>query len=368
MFTGIVQGLATVQSVAAAPDNAFKSFQIALPQGKAAGVQIGASVAINGTCLTVTAIDGDVLSFDVMAETLRATSLGGLEVCACVRVCACVCVCVARCLFSALLALLLTQPCARMRPGWPAPSAPARLRHVHLAPHATRTAPEFKPHATTRHHMPPHATTPHATTRHHTTRHHTPPHHTPPRHTTPPTDPPQAGSRVNYERSARVGDEIGGHNVSGHVHTTARIALVQDSPNNRRLVFELADAAWARYVLPKGYIAVDGCSLTVGEVAGATFSVYLIPETLRVTVFGFKRVGDAVNIEVEGQTQAIVDTVERVVAQHLARRGGQQGQQQASLLDAAGAGASDAGGPGAGAAGVQQRQQEAAAAGAAGSS
>jgi riboflavin synthase len=70
-------------------------------------------------------------------------------------------------------------------------------------------------------------------------------------------------------------------------------------------------------VLPKGFIAVDGCSLTVGEVDGRRFSVYLIPETLRVTVFGFKGVGDLVNIEVEAQTQAIVDTVERVIGQYL---------------------------------------------------
>lgn len=78
MFTGIVQGLASVAQVQEA-DN-FKSFKINFPDSKAAGVQIGASVAINGTCLTVTAIEGDVLSFDVMSETLRATSLGDLQV------------------------------------------------------------------------------------------------------------------------------------------------------------------------------------------------------------------------------------------------------------------------------------------------
>lgn len=62
-------------------------------------------------------------------------------------------------------------------------------------------------------------------------------------------------------------------------------------------------------------MSVDGCSLTVGEVEGNTFSVWLIPETLRVTVFGTKRVGDSANIEVERQTQAIVDTVERYLAE-----------------------------------------------------
>jgi riboflavin synthase len=81
MFTGIVQGLAEVRQVQDGTN--FKSFQVAFPEGRAAGVALGASVAINGTCLTVTAIEGDVLSFDVMGETLRATSLGGLKVCAC---------------------------------------------------------------------------------------------------------------------------------------------------------------------------------------------------------------------------------------------------------------------------------------------
>jgi hypothetical protein len=79
MFTGIVQGLAAVAHVSEA-DN-FKSFKIQFPAGKTDGIQIGASVAINGTCLTVTAIERDVLSFDVMSETLRATSLGVLKVC-----------------------------------------------------------------------------------------------------------------------------------------------------------------------------------------------------------------------------------------------------------------------------------------------
>jgi riboflavin synthase len=82
-----------------------------------------------------------------------------------------------------------------------------------------------------------------------------------------------------------------------------------------------------KYILPKGYVAVDGCSLTVGEVWDDCFSVYLIPETLRVTVFGIKGEGDDVNIEIEAQTQAIVETVERVVQQYLQNAG--IGQQQA---------------------------------------
>lgn len=162
-----MQGQATVQRVERAAD--FCSFEVGFPAGRVDGIQIGASVALNGTCLTVVSQAGDTLRFDVIGETLRRTNLGLLD----------------------------------------------------------------------------------------------------------------AGSPVNYERSARVGDEIGGHTVSGHVHTTARVAAVTDTENNRRLEFELGDAAWAKYILPKGFVSVDGCSLTVGEVTPTSFSVYLIPETLR---------------------------------------------------------------------------------------
>jgi riboflavin synthase len=142
-------------------------------------------------------------------------------------------------------------------------------------------------------------------------------------HCVSPAHPAQEGSVVNFERSARVGDEIGGHNVSGHVHCTATISAVESTENNRRLTFTVSNPAFMKYILPKGYIAVDGCSLTIGEVSGNTFTVYLIPETIRVTVFGVKGVGDSVNIEIETQTQAIVDTTERVVVQYLERLKGQ---------------------------------------------
>ncbi len=86
-------------------------------------------------------------------------------------------------------------------------------------------------------------------------------------------------------------------------------------------MFKHADPSWLRYILPKGYVALDGCSLTVGETGTDWFSVYLIPETLRVTVFGSRAVGDAVNVEVEAQTQAVVETVERVLGDYLRRAG-----------------------------------------------
>lgn len=204
---GIVQGKATIKAIDRRQDSC--SFHVMFPSGATESIKIGASVAINGTCLTVVNQDGDSLQFDVIGETLKRTNLGNLE----------------------------------------------------------------------------------------------------------------HGSTVNFERSARMGDEIGGHTVSGHVQTTGKIQFITaaGSGGNTRLELELEDPFWLKYILPKGFVAVDGCSLTVGEVTETGFGIYLIPETLRVTVLGEKKVGDTVNIEVEAQTQAIVDTVERVVAKYLSK-------------------------------------------------
>ena len=198
LFTGLVQGTAEVVSFANVGD--FARLKLRFPPNTLDGILIGASVACNGTCLTVVETDGDCACFDLIVETLRATNLGELE----------------------------------------------------------------------------------------------------------------PGSLVNYERSARVGDEIGGHNVSGHVSTKATIVEQEDTDNNRKVVFEL-DPKWSKYILPKGFVAVDGCSLTVGETSPGRFNVWLIPETIRQTVFRNKGVGSTVNIEIESQTQTIVDTIERVL-------------------------------------------------------
>ncbi|KAL3147131.1 hypothetical protein ABBQ38_015087 [Trebouxia sp. C0009 RCD-2024] len=205
LFTGIVQGKGHVRQVQ--KQHEFSSLHIQFPTGRTDAIQTGASVAINGTCLTVTSQDHDTLTFDIIKETLRATNLGQL----------------------------------------------------------------------------------------------------------------QQGSEVNFERSARMGDEIGGHHVSGHVHTTAQVRQIEETENNRRLTFQVPKE-WMKYILPKGFIAVDGCSLTVGETGEDWFSIYLIPETLRVTVLGTKQQGDTVNLEIDAQTQAIVDTVEKVVQQYLQQK------------------------------------------------
>ena len=117
-----------------------------------------------------------------------------------------------------------------------------------------------------------------------------------------------AGDLVNFERAAKVGDEIGGHEMSGHVSCTATI----ESHADGMMRFSIA-GKWMKYVTAKGFIAIDGCSLTVVDPDATGFSVALIPETLSRTRFGSKVPGDEVNIEIDAKTQAVVDTVERLM-------------------------------------------------------
>jgi riboflavin synthase len=121
------------------------------------------------------------------------------------------------------------------------------------------------------------------------------------------------GDWVNVERSVRVGDEIGGHRVSGHVTGMATIRSIE-TPVNNHIVTLACDPAWIEYLLPKGFVALDGCSLTIVDVGADWFTIHLIPETLRVTTFGQKTVGDRVNLELDPETQAIVATVKRYLA------------------------------------------------------
>jgi len=202
MFTGIVQGTAEIVAIVEKPD--FRTHTVRLPPALLPGLQPGASVAHNGCCLTVTSIDGDRVSFDLMRETLRLTNLGSLQV----------------------------------------------------------------------------------------------------------------GDRVNVERAARFGDDIGGHAMSGHIMGTAEVTQVLESENNRQVWFRLPEAL-RKYVFTKGYIGIDGISLTVGEVRGDEFCVNLIPETLARTNIATRRPGDRINLEIDPQTQAIVDTVERVLAERM---------------------------------------------------
>ena len=106
------------------------------------------------------------------------------------------------------------------------------------------------------------------------------------------------GSRVNLERSLRLGDELGGHLVSGHVDGVAEV--VSATPENASVRWRFrAPAALAHHIAPKGSVALDGVSLTVNEVDGAVFGVNIIPHTTAVTTFGTLQPGDAVNLEID---------------------------------------------------------------------
>jgi riboflavin synthase len=189
MFTGIVQGTAKVVSIDEKPN--FRTHVVELPEYMLEGIETGASIAHNGCCLTVTEINGNQISFDLMKETLRI---------------------------------------------------------------------------------------------------------------------------INVERAAKFSDEIGGHLMSGHIMTTAEVAKIVTSENNRQIWFKMQDPSLMKYILYKGFIGIDGISLTVGEVTPTRFCVHLIPETLQRTTLGAKKLGHRVNIEIDPQTQAVVDTVERVLA------------------------------------------------------
>ena len=118
------------------------------------------------------------------------------------------------------------------------------------------------------------------------------------------------GSSVNVERALKFGDELGGHLLSGHIMDTAEIVQVQNQDYKIQCPSEMSE-----FIQEKGYIAVDGISLTIGETDGdGVFDVHIIPETLRLTTLGSKGVGDRVNIEIDAMTQAVVETTKRMMA------------------------------------------------------
>jgi riboflavin synthase len=162
-------------------------------------LKIGASVSIDGVCLTVTSIEHDLVSFDVIQETVTRTTLGALQI----------------------------------------------------------------------------------------------------------------GDSVNIERSLKFGDEIGGHLLSGHIMATGLISERTELGGGLNLSV-IAPLSIEKYLQEKGYIAVDGISLTVGEVENSRFNLHLIPETIRQTTIGSKQIGDAVNLEIDSTTQTIIATVERM--------------------------------------------------------
>jgi riboflavin synthase len=120
------------------------------------------------------------------------------------------------------------------------------------------------------------------------------------------------GRLVSVERSCKVGDELGGHDVFGHVMGTGTVRARSFVGEQLDLTIAIP-SAWRKYILTKGFIALDGSSLTVGDVGPDSFDVHLIPETQRLTNFANKPVGARLNVELDPRTVAIVDTVERVL-------------------------------------------------------
>lgn len=119
----------------------------------------------------------------------------------------------------------------------------------------------------------------------------------------------RAGSRINLERALKIGDELGGHIVSGHVDGMAKIVARQDEGDAVRFTLEVPRAL-ARFIAPKGSVALDGTSLTVNKVDGARFDVLLIHHSLAVTTWGERKVGDSVNLEVDTMARYAARLVE----------------------------------------------------------
>ena len=199
VFTGIVQEKARLLRVKKLKD--FSSIEIESSLDFMRGIKIGASVSIDGVCLTVTSINEKSLTFDIIVETLKVTNLSNLE----------------------------------------------------------------------------------------------------------------KSDLVNLERAARFGDEIGGHIISGHVSGTVKISKIEKTTNNHILSFKTSNDL-IKYIFPKGYVSLNGISLTIGEVnkIDNTFTVYLIPETLRITTMQDKKIGDMINLEIETQTKNMVDLITKM--------------------------------------------------------
>ena len=194
MFTGIVQELGSVNALL--KNESGFTLEVGINEGFSDGLLVGASIAVNGCCLTVTEFNKNSISFDVIKETIRVTNLEYLEL----------------------------------------------------------------------------------------------------------------ADKVNLERSLKYGDEVGGHILSGHVSCCAE-AILKEQEGEIELVIKCPDE-WRKYILLKGYVAVNGASLTVAQVSEDGFSVFLIPETLASTNLSLIEDKDQVNIEIDQATMAAFKAAE----------------------------------------------------------
>ena len=122
------------------------------------------------------------------------------------------------------------------------------------------------------------------------------------------------GTKVNLEKSLKFGDTVGGHFVSGHIHTKGRIVEVELIGESKNILVEIEEK-WIKYLTEKGYISVNGASITIGKVSKNTFYIHLIPETLKTTNLDELIYDNYVNLEFDQSTIAIVDTTERLINQ-----------------------------------------------------
>ena len=122
------------------------------------------------------------------------------------------------------------------------------------------------------------------------------------------------GTKVNLEKSLKFGDTVGGHFVSGHIHTKGRIVEVELIGESKNILVEIQEK-WIKYLTEKGYISVNGASITIGKVSKNTFYIHLIPETLKTANLDELIYDNYVNLEFDQATIAIVDTTERLINQ-----------------------------------------------------
>ena len=121
------------------------------------------------------------------------------------------------------------------------------------------------------------------------------------------------GDIVNLERSIKASSEIGGHLMSGHIHFTGEVKKIFEKENTKDMRISISKN-YSDYILEKGYIGINGCSLTIGKVFKNYFNIHLIPETLKITNLDKLGEKDLVNIEIDQTTIAIVDTVKKTLA------------------------------------------------------
>ncbi|CAL4326174.1 riboflavin synthase subunit alpha [Buchnera aphidicola] len=125
------------------------------------------------------------------------------------------------------------------------------------------------------------------------------------------------GDKVNIERSVKYGDEIGGHIISGHIINTIQVSKVLNFDNNYVLWLKVNNMKLMKYIFYKGFICIDGISLTVGDIIKDEFSVHIIPQTLLSTTIKDKKNGSILNLEIDFYTKTIVDTTERLIQKRI---------------------------------------------------